>query len=130
MPCVVELAAARAATTLAGMSKPPPSAAAVTLVKMCWRFWPRIPRRAERGSFAQSRLAEPDGRDRPVEVLERAAAGLGADELDRAEVVQQADVVADPPERQVELARQLVRARDPPVEHAEQSVTERVGDRS
>ena len=52
-------------------------------------------------------LAEPDRRHRAVEVLERAAARLGADELDRAEVAQQADVVADPPERQVELAGQL-----------------------
>ena len=41
-------------TTLAALSKPPPSAAAVTLEKMCWRFWPRMPRRAERGSFCQS----------------------------------------------------------------------------
>ncbi len=56
-------------------------------------------------------LAEPDGRDRPVEVLERAAARFGADEFDRAEVAQQADVVADAPERQAELAGQLVRAR-------------------
>ena len=41
-------------TALPGLSNPPLSAALVTLAKMCWRFWPRIPRRAERGSFDQS----------------------------------------------------------------------------
>ena len=75
-------------------------------------------------------LAEPDRGHRAIEVLERAAPWLGADELDRAEIVQQPDVVADPPEREAELARELVRARGAPVQHAEQAVPKRVGDRS
>ena len=75
-------------------------------------------------------LAEPDGRDRAVEVLERAAARLGPHEFDRAEIGEQADVVADPPEGQVELAREHVGTRGAPVEHSEQSVTKRVADRS
>ena len=120
----------RSTTTLPGCSKPPLSAAAVTSEKICCRFWPRIPRRAERGSFAQSPSLNQTLVTALVEMLERAAPRLGADELDRAEVVQQADVVADPAERQAELASQPIRAGDPSVEHAEQPVTERVRDRS
>ena len=39
-------------------------------------------------------------------------------------------MVADPPERQAELAGELIRRGDPPVQHAEQPVAERMGDRS
>jgi len=63
-------------------------------------------------------------------VLQRPAAGLGPHQLDRAEIGQQADVVADAPERQFELAGELVRARHTPVEHAEEPVPKRVRDRS
>ena len=76
------------------------------------------------------RLVEPHGGDGPVEVLQCAPARLGPNELDRAEIVEQPDVVADAPEWQAELTRELVRARRATVEHAEQTVSERVGDRS
>ena len=72
-------------------------------------------------------LAEPRARDGAVEVLQRAAPRLGADELDRAEVRQQPDVVAHAAQRQRKLARQLVRARDACVQQAEKPVTQRVG---
>ena len=81
------------------------------------------------GQLLPVRLTEPDRRHRAIEVLERAAPGLGSHQFDGAEIVQQADVVADPPQGQVQLARQLVRAGGAPVQHAQQPVSQRMGNR-
>ena len=62
-----------------------------------------------------------------VEVLDRTAARLGFDEFDAVVLEQRFDVVADVAERLAEFLGELVRARDPFVQGAEDANAQRVG---
>lgn len=64
-----------------------------------------------------------------VEVLDGPSAGLRADELDRAEPVQEPDVVSDPPERLPELVREALRARHLLAQQQQDAVPEWMRDR-
>ena len=75
-------------------------------------------------------VVEPGLRGGPVVVLERAAALLGAHELDAVELTQDAHVVGNVPQRVAELAREVVRALHPTlVEALQDPLAKRVRER-
>ncbi len=111
----------------------PPSlfslAASTRWSQTCWIVWSKRSRRTEVGQLRPVCVVEVRADQRAIEVLEGAADGGGAHELDRFELRQDLDVVADVPERLAQFLGELRRAGDALVEGLEDALAERVAER-
>ena len=121
----------RLSTTLGSSSRPASAAAARSSTSRLDRLARQLAAQARR-QRAPLRVVEVRARGRPVEVLQRAADGLGAHELDAVVVAQHPYVVGDDAERGAELDGEIARAGDALAQALQdaraQRVRERLGD--